>query len=111
MFIAMNRFQVRKGSEDDFEHVWMSRDTRLHEVPGFMEFHLLKGPERENYTLYASHTVWRNQAAFEAWTKSEAFRQAHKDAGHNKPLYLDHPQFEGFQVRQTLREDEPVTPP
>jgi hypothetical protein len=22
--------------------------------------------------------------------------------GHNKPLYLDHPQFEGFEVRQTV---------
>jgi hypothetical protein len=32
---------------------------------------------------------------FEAWTKSEAFRAAHGRAGDNKPLYLDHPQFEG----------------
>jgi hypothetical protein len=29
--------------------------------------------------------------------QSEAFRLAHRDAGQNKPLYLDHPQFEGFQ--------------
>ena len=27
---------------------------------------------------------------------------AHKDAGQNKPLYIDHPQFEGFEVRQTV---------
>ena len=39
---------------------------------------------------------------FEAWTKSEAFRAAHHKAGDNKPLYLDHPQFEGFEVRQTV---------
>ena len=37
------------------------------------------------------------------WTKSEAFRAAHSRAGENKPLYLDHPQFEGFEVRQTVR--------
>src|SRR5262249_25956746 len=71
-------------------------------VPGFVEFHLLKGPEHEDFTLYASHTVWQNQGAFEAWTKSEAFRAAHKDAGQNKALYIDHPQFEGFEVRQTV---------
>jgi heme-degrading monooxygenase HmoA len=59
MFIAMNRFRVTKGSEAAFEHVWMSRDTHLHKVPGFIEFHLLKGPEAEDHTLYASHTVWR----------------------------------------------------
>src|ERR1700735_2303384 len=101
MFIAMNRFRVAKGSEAAFEQVWMSRDRHLDKVPGFVEFHLLRGPEAEDHTLYASHTVWENRAVFEAWTKSEAFRAAHSRAGDNKPLYLDHPQFEGFEVRQT----------
>jgi heme-degrading monooxygenase HmoA len=102
MFIAMNRFRVKKGSEHDFEQVWLNRDTHLHEVPGFVEFHLLKGPEGDDHTLYASHTVWRNKSAFEAWTRSEAFRAAHASAGGNKPLYDGHPQFEGFEVRQTV---------
>jgi heme-degrading monooxygenase HmoA len=66
------------------------------------EFHLLKGPEVEDHTLYVSHTVWESCAAFETWTKSEAFRAAHHRAGDNKPLYLGHPQFEGFEVRQTV---------
>jgi heme-degrading monooxygenase HmoA len=102
MFIAMNRFKVIKGCEADFEHVWLSRDTHLDKVPGFMEFHLLKGPELEDHTLYASHTVWQSRAAFEAWTRSEAFRAAHAKAGGNKPLYLGHPQFEGFETLQTV---------
>jgi heme-degrading monooxygenase HmoA len=101
MYIAMNRFRVTKGSESAFEQVWLSRDTHLDKVPGFVEFHLLRGPELEDHTLYASHTVWANHAAFEAWTKSEAFRAAHQRAGDNKPLYLGHPQFEGFEVIQT----------
>jgi heme-degrading monooxygenase HmoA len=71
MFIAMNRFRVAKGSEASFEQVWLSRDSHLDKVPGFVEFHLLKGPEAEDHTLYASHTVWENRAVFEAWTKSE----------------------------------------
>jgi heme-degrading monooxygenase HmoA len=102
MFIAMNRFRVARGSEQAFEQVWLSRDTHLDTVPGFVEFHLLKGPEAEDHILYASHTVWKNHAAFEAWTKSDAFRAAHHKAGDNKPLYLGHPQFEGFEVRQTV---------
>ena len=102
MFIAMNRFRVKKGSEDAFENVWLNRDTQLTKVSGFVEFHLLKGPEQEDCTLYSSHTLWQSKATFEAWTKSEEFRLAHKDAGQNKPLYLDHPQFEGFEVRQTV---------
>ncbi len=102
MFIAMNRFRVKKGSEHDFEQVWLNRDTHLHEVPGFVEFHLLKGPEADDHTLYASHTVWQSKSAFEAWTKSEAFRAAHASAGSKKPLYDGHPQFEGFEVLQTV---------
>lgn len=102
MFIAMNRFRVAKGSEADFEHVWASRDSHLGKVPGFVEFHLLRGPEAEDHTLYASHTVWEDFASFEAWTKSEAFRAAHGRAGGNKPLYLGPPQFEGFEVVQTV---------
>jgi heme-degrading monooxygenase HmoA len=102
MFIAMNRFRVIRGSEADFETVWTSRDTHLHDVPGFIAFHLLRGPEREDHTLFASHTLWANRAVFEDWTRSEAFRRAHANAGGNKPLYLGHPEFEGFDVVQEI---------
>ncbi|HAT36363.1 MAG TPA: antibiotic biosynthesis monooxygenase [Rhodospirillaceae bacterium] len=98
MFIAMNRFQVRLESTEAFEAVWRDRDSHLVGVPGFVEFHLLKGPEAEDHVLYASHTIWQNRADFEAWTRSDAFRQAHKNAGQNKDFYLGHPQFEAFDA-------------
>ncbi len=105
MYIAMNRFKVALGSEAAFEQVWSSRDSHLKEVPGFVEFHLLKGPQREDHVLYASHTIWANQKVFEDWTKSDAFRAAHRSAGNsdNRPLYLGHPEFEGFDVIQTVK--------
>ncbi|MEM9420914.1 MAG: antibiotic biosynthesis monooxygenase [Pseudomonadota bacterium] len=96
MFIAMNRFKIVKGSEADFEQVWASRDSHLESVPGFKQFHLARGPVHDDYTLYASHTIWASEEDFTAWTKSEAFRAAHKNAGENKHLYLGPPQFEGF---------------
>ena len=104
MFIAMNRFKVAKGAERDFEEMWISRDSHLQSVPGFVEFHLLRGPDREEYVLYSSHTIWQSQEAFEAWTRSEAFRMAHREAGGERPrsLYLGHPEFEGFEVIQTI---------
>ena len=105
MFIAMNRFKVLKGSEKDFEHVWLSRETHLPEMKGFIVFHLLKGPEREDHVLYSSHTIWASHADFEAWTKSEQFRAAHARAGGNKPLYLGHPEFEGFTVLMEQKAD------
>lgn len=104
MYIAMNRFKVKKGSEEAFEAVWASRKSYLDRMIGFVEFHLLKGPEAEDHTLYATHTVWQNEDDFVAWTKSEEFRAAHARAGNQTTgsLYLEHPKFEGFSVRQTL---------
>jgi heme-degrading monooxygenase HmoA len=57
-----------------------------------------------DHTLYSSHTVWQSKRAFEAWTKSEEFRASHARAGNETtgPLYLEHPKFEGFEVRQTI---------
>lgn len=103
MYIAMNRFQVRRGQEDSFEKVWRERDTHLNQVPGFVEFHLLRGPEKDDHTLYSSHTVWNSKAAFEAWTQSAHFRAAHKNAGDHRDLYLGHPNFEGFSVVQAVK--------
>jgi heme-degrading monooxygenase HmoA len=94
----MNRFKVIKGSEVAFEQLWLSRDSYLYDVEGLVEFHLLKGPEGNDHTLYASHSIWHNRAAFDVWIKSEAFRAAHHDVGDSKPLYIGHPQFEGFDT-------------
>lgn len=102
MYIAMNRFKVVKEETDAFEEVWLSRDSHLKTVPGFVEFHMLKGPEREDHVLYSSHTVWATQDAFTAWTTSESFRAAHRGAAPTKPLYLGPPVFEGFEVIQTV---------
>ena len=60
MYIAMNRFRVLPGQESAFEEVWLSRETHLDGVPGFVAFHLLRGPKGDDHTLYSSHTVWRS---------------------------------------------------
>ncbi len=103
MFIAMNRFRIVKGEEAAFERIWAERDTYLTEVPGFVAFHLLRGPEAEDHTLFASHTVWDSRGHFEDWTKSEAFRKAHAQAGAGKKdIYQGPPKFEGFEAVQVI---------
>ncbi len=74
MFIAMNRFSITPGREADFETAWRTRESYLQSVPGFIRFALLKGDEPGEYI---SHSTWESRAAFEAWTRSEAFRAAH----------------------------------
>lgn len=98
MYIAMNRFKIVRGLEAEFESAWAKRDSHLEDVPGFKEFHLTKGPTYDDYTLYASHTTWDSEQAFVDWTQSQAFRDAHKNAGENRQFYIGGPQFEGFSV-------------
>ena len=77
MYIAMNRFKVKKDSEQAFENVSDSPMIISIKCPAFVQFHLLKGPEAEDHTLYSTHTTWQSKAAFEAWTKSDQFRASH----------------------------------
>ena len=94
----MNRFKIVLGKEKEFEDIWKNRDTHLKDVPGFKEFNLVKGDTNNEHTLYASHSIWDSKNDFINWTKSEAFRLAHKNSGQHKGLYIGHPNFEGFEV-------------
>ncbi len=98
MYVAMNRFRVARGSEEDFETLWRERDSHLDGTPGFVAFAMLRGPEAADHTLYISTSRWADEGAFRDWTASENFRRAHRDAGSAKHLYLGPPDFEGFQV-------------
>ena len=98
MFIAMNRFKVKLGEEKNFEDIWKNRDSHLNDVPGFKKFNLIKSESNEKFTLYASHSEWGSKQDFINWTKSEAFRLAHKNAAQHRDLYLGPPDFEGFEV-------------
>ncbi len=75
MFIAMNNFKIAKGRGNDFEQQWRDRRSYLKDVPGIMQFALLKGDDEGEY---ASHTIWKDRAAFDAWTQSAAFGAGHR---------------------------------
>ena len=98
MYIAMNRFKIVSGKEDEFEAIWKNRDSHLKDVEGFVKFNLLKSKTYDEYTLFASHSVWDSAEHFVNWTKSDAFRLVHKNAGSAKGVYMGHPEFEGFEV-------------
>ena len=75
MYIAMNRFKVVNGKEDDFEEIWRGRQSHLKDVPGFVQFALLKS---EAAGEYVSHSTWADRDSFIAWTQSEAFAAGHR---------------------------------
>ncbi len=74
MFIAMNRFRVAGGREEEFERNWRERESFIADVPGFKTFALLRGNEPGEYI---SHSTWESREAFEAWVESDTFRRGH----------------------------------
>jgi len=93
----MNHFRVVAERAGEFEERWRNRDTYLSEVPGFREFHLLRGSVEDGALPYASHSIWDDEAAFRAWTESESFRKAHAQ-GSVAGLLLGPPRFVGWTV-------------
>ena len=102
MYLTMNRFRVMIGQERAFEDIWSRRDSHLKQVPGFVAFHLLRGATGDDHTLYASHTVWETKAAFEGWTRRDAFRKAHAGVRPQTDLYLAAPELEVFESVQAV---------
>lgn len=97
MYVAMNHFRVAPGRGAEFEQMWRERDSYLDQVPGFVEFHLVRGKDEEDGThRYASHVVWADHKSFFDWTQSEAFRKAHGSRRSPEGLILGHPQFQGW---------------
>jgi heme-degrading monooxygenase HmoA len=75
MFVAMNNFKIMPGREADFEQQWRQRESYLKDVPGFLEFMLLRGDDPGEFV---SHSLWQDRAAFMAWMQSPAFTAAHR---------------------------------
>lgn len=105
MYLTMNRFRVNLGHEADFEAMWTNRDSHLKSVPGFVSFHLMRGEVDGPVRLYASHTLWTDKDAFLAWTRSEAFRAAHKGAKSSEAMYDGPPVLECFDSVQAIEPD------
>ena len=80
------------------QHEAVLMTIRLHEVPGFESFFLLRGEESEGEVHYATHAVWASKEVFEARTKSDNFAQAHGGDPLPKGMVLGRPVLQRFEV-------------
>ena len=103
MYIAMNCFKVIKGAESAFEHVWLSRDTHLDRAPGLWSSISCAGLTATITCSIRRTRCGRAKKPLPRGRSPKHFRAAHRDAGANKPLYPGHPEFEGFEAIQTIK--------
>ena len=92
MIVVTNQIPVAQGHEIDFEDRFKRRAHLVDKSPGFIrnEVHRPKPmklnhetggwePNPDDPGYYEVKTWWRSFEDFVAWTKSESFREAHKD--------------------------------
>lgn len=104
MFIAMNHFRVAAGKEAEFEDAWKRRESYLQDVPGFVQFALLRGDAPGEYI---SHSTWESREAFVAWTQSEAFVKGHRQ-GSLAGMLQGPPQLKTFEAVLVERPGSPA---
>lgn len=97
----MNRFKIKRGSEETFIDIWRNRDSHLKEMKGFNRFYFLQGKTEQDYTLFSSFAEWESKADFEVWVNSDHFKHTHRNTNNrpnNSDIYFEPAQLECFDV-------------
>lgn len=102
-FVAVNYITCQPHYVERFEELFGSRAKAIDTLPGFQRMMVLRPSKAEDAYLVVSY--WDNEASFQAWTKSDAFRIGHqrafadlaaaKAAGEQSPMES---QFKTYEV-------------
>jgi len=99
MIVVANRVPVTKGYEKEFEKRFDHRLSVVKRMPGFIRNEILRPIQGDHYILL---THWESQAAFEAWTRSEEFKQVHSDPAPKQMC----PGPNGFEMHEVIQVTE-----
>jgi heme-degrading monooxygenase HmoA len=91
MYVVTNRIPVAEGHEAEFEDRFRNRAHLIDQSPGFIRNDVLRPVQRkldhktgemvesDEQGYYLVMTWWESEDDFWNWTRSEAFREAHKN--------------------------------
>lgn len=94
MFVVANRIPVADGRGEEFEKRFQERAQLVEDREGFVQLEVLRPADADRYVVL---THWESEADFEAWTGSEAFREAHSRES-PEGLVEGHPTIEKHDV-------------
>ena len=85
MILALSRFKVANGMEDDVARAFFNRPRLVENVEGFLGLEVFT--DRSDASVFYLSTRWTTESAFRDWHASEAHHASHK--GIPKGLKLD----------------------
>lgn len=102
-FVVMNNIPVTDEGRPIFEDRFKNRAGAIEDTPGFQAIRILRPTQGNTYIVF---TQWQDEASFEAWKESQAFKHAHKNSG---PQNKEKPPFiagESYLTKCYMIEDE-----
>ena len=94
MIVVMNRVPVAEGYSDDFLERFRTRTGLVDGHSGFIRNLVLKPLKGDNHVVM---TFWETREQFEAWTRSDAFKEAHSRVP-PKEMFKGHGELEIYEV-------------
>lgn len=94
MIVVQNRIPVADGYEEDFIDRFRTRKGLVDGQAGFIRNLVLKPIKGDCFIVL---TFWETREHFEAWTQSEAFREAHSRVP-PKEMFKGHGELEIHEV-------------
>lgn len=75
MFVALSRFTVANGMEEDVRQAFLARPHLVDDVSGFTRMEVLRPQGRpEEFWLM---TWWQDETCYDTWHKSHAYHDSH----------------------------------
>lgn len=95
VFVAVSRFVVANGMEDQVHQAFLERPHRVDESEGFVSMEVLRGLDEPREFWLVTH--WRDEACFQRWHKGHAFHDSHRGIPRGLKLQV------GAQVVRAMR--------
>lgn len=113
MVIVTNVSQITKGNGEKLIERF-NKVGKVEAMDGFLGLEVLLTENTKEYDEVSVVTRWANKESFQAWTRSEAFRESHSHR--EKPEYIISNKIVFYDVKvvreplpqaETLQETEP----
>lgn len=101
MLAVINQLSIKAEFVERVESAFLKHTESLAQEPGFCGFRFLRALNPDESPCIVE-VFWADQAAFEAWKKSENFRESHQGMGEFRAGFYAPPKFAHFSVSKDI---------
>ena len=76
LHVVISHFEIANGMVDEVKNAFRNRPHRVEQAPGFVRMDVLSSVD--NPAQFQLITYWQNQASFESWHQSHAYKDSHQ---------------------------------